>query len=282
MNAVFVDSGGWFAYLVGSDAEHAAAHRLFTRARDERRTLVTTNAVLFETHALIVNRARDGRTLALAFLDDVQAGLCEVVRVTKQDERRAIELIRRNTDKDYSFCDALSFVVMEREGVREAIAFDPAAFPRERSPGEGGVGNAMAELTRARRSVWPDRETVRARYASRPPFDVVAPEALDAYLRWGFLERVDGQVELACAPETEAAIYEVSSGPHAAGMAFAHLPALRGRATVFHGAGSYLPSAWFRAQADAAGTALHEVDGGHFFLQEDTARGEALIREALA
>jgi hypothetical protein len=48
-----------------------------------------------------------------------------------------------------------------------------------------------------------------------------------------------------------------------------------------HGSTSYLPKPWFEAQADAAGSPLVTVEGGHFFLQEDTARGEALVREAL-
>ena len=47
--------------------------------------------------------------------------------------------------------------------------------------------------------VWPDRATVRASYGSRPPLDALAPDALDAYVRWGFVDRPDGQVELACA-----------------------------------------------------------------------------------
>ncbi len=163
----------------------------------------------------------------------------------------------------------------------EAIAFDASAFPRDAQPGEGGTGNAMADMTRARRAVWPDRETVRARYASRTPFDVVAPEALDAYLRWGFADLADGRVELACAPETEATIYEVSAGPTGSPVAFAHLSAMQGRVTVMHGDASYLPKEWFQAQADAARTALRTIAGGHFFLQEDTARGEALVREVL-
>jgi len=122
---------------------------------------------------------------------------------------------------------------------------------------------------------------VRARYGGRPPFDVVAPEALDAYLHYGFFDRADGQVELACAPETEAAIYEVSAEPVGSAVAFAHLGAMRGRLSVFHGSTSYLPEPWFRDQADAAGTELRTIDGGHFFLQEDTVRGEALVREVL-
>jgi pimeloyl-ACP methyl ester carboxylesterase len=165
----------------------------------------------------------------------------------------------------------------------EAIAFGSTAFVRNTPASEGGAapGNAMAEMTRARRAVWPDRAAVRERYASRPPFDVVAPEALDAYLRWGFFVRADLKVELACAPETEAAIYEVTSEPQGAAAAFAHLPNLRGRITVMHGSTSYLPAPWFQAQADAADTALVTIEGGHFFLQEDTDRAEDLVREAL-
>lgn len=164
----------------------------------------------------------------------------------------------------------------------EGIAFDAHAFPQGDAPGEGGSGNYMADIARARRAVWPDRDAVRARYASRPPFDVVAPEALDAYLRWGFFDRTDGQVELACAPETEASVFEVTSEAGGAVVAFDHLAKMQGRVSVFHGDGSYLPRPWFQAQADAADTALHTISGGHFFLQEDTARGETIVRKALS
>ncbi len=40
------------------------------------------------------------------------------------DEEKAIGLVRSQTDKTYSLCDALSFVVMERFSLTEAIAFD--------------------------------------------------------------------------------------------------------------------------------------------------------------
>ena len=68
----------------------------------------------------------------------------------------------------------------------------------------------MATIARKRRPVWPDRETVRESYGGRPPLDVLAPEALEAYLRWGFVDRPDGQVELACTPEDEATQFDVA------------------------------------------------------------------------
>lgn len=47
-----------------------------------------------------------------------------MVRVRKNDEEKALALIREHEDKLYSVCDALSFVVMERLRIHEAIAFD--------------------------------------------------------------------------------------------------------------------------------------------------------------
>jgi predicted nucleic acid-binding protein len=44
--------------------------------------------------------------------------------LTREDEARAAALLREHTDKNYSLCDALSFVAMENLGIIDAIAFD--------------------------------------------------------------------------------------------------------------------------------------------------------------
>lgn len=162
----------------------------------------------------------------------------------------------------------------------EAIAFSWDDLP-PREPGPGDGGNFMSAIARKRRAVWPDRETVLASYASRPPLDVLAPEALAAYVRFGFVERPDGQVELACPPEVEATIFEVSGDEQGALSAWRHLGSLRAAAVVACGDRTDLPGEGFAAQAERAGAPLVTVAGGHFFLQEDTARAERLVREHL-
>lgn len=124
MKRVFVDTSGFFAYLVDGDAYHVEAMRLLPPLRQARRRLVTTNAVIVETYALLLNRARDGRNAAIRFLDVVDLGFAAVERVRSSDETRAYELVRAHADKTYSLCDALSFVIMDRLGIEEAIAFD--------------------------------------------------------------------------------------------------------------------------------------------------------------
>ena len=70
--------------------------------------------------------------------------------------------------------------------IRFVIAFPPGGLPRSAAGGP----NPMSDIARSRRAVWPDRETVRASYASRPPMNALEPDALTAYVRYGFRERV--------------------------------------------------------------------------------------------
>jgi pimeloyl-ACP methyl ester carboxylesterase len=170
--------------------------------------------------------------------------------------------------------------------VRAALLAEPIAFGPEVTAGavpdapEGD--NSMARIARGRQAVWPSRDAVRASYGSRPPLDVLEPEALAAYVRWGFVDRPDGQVELACRPEAEATLFEVSGNENGAPVAWAHLPDLRARATVACGVASDLPIPWFEMQAERADAHYAQVPGGHFFLQEDTAAAERLVRARLA
>jgi len=85
----------------------------------QRRQLVTTNFVVAETHALILSRL--GRALAARWLLTLTAG---VLRVTEEDESRAKAIIVTYHDKDFSYCDAVSFAVMERLNFLQALAFD--------------------------------------------------------------------------------------------------------------------------------------------------------------
>ena len=124
MRRVFVDAGGFFAHLVFEDPAHERATTLFKAAKDEAWRLATTNAVVFETYALLLSRTRAGRRHAMEFLDRVEQGLCVVHRVSARDEKAAVALVRAHKDKMYSLCDASSFVVMERLRIKEAIAFD--------------------------------------------------------------------------------------------------------------------------------------------------------------
>ena len=65
-----------------------------------------------------------GAQPGLEVLQAIITGSTNVIRAEEADERRARAIIEQFQDKEFSYCDAVSFAVMERLDIREAIAFD--------------------------------------------------------------------------------------------------------------------------------------------------------------
>jgi pimeloyl-ACP methyl ester carboxylesterase len=140
----------------------------------------------------------------------------------------------------------------------------------------------MAVGALRRKVIWPSRDAMIHSYGSRPPMNRLAPEALAAYITWGTIDRPDGQVELACPPAVEAAIFASPMSRAGVHQAWEHLPHLAASVAVLAGDRSFVALERFEGVAAAAGVPLEIVTGDHFFLHEDTAGGVALIEEHLA
>ncbi|TMA25980.1 MAG: alpha/beta hydrolase [Deltaproteobacteria bacterium] len=65
----------------------------------------------------------------------------------------------------------------------------------------------MVERATRRRAVFPDRAAARESWRDKDMFADWVPRAFDLYLAEALGDRSDGQVELKCSPETEAAVY---------------------------------------------------------------------------
>ena len=166
--------------------------------------------------------------------------------------------------------------------VRKLLLCEPIAMPVFGGLPGPGIENHMSAMARRRRAVWPDRATVLESYGGRPPLNLLEPEALAGYVRWGFRDRTDGQVELSCPPEVEAWFFECGNRHDGAPASFEHLASLHAETTIVCADGTDLPDGMFEAQAERAGVDLVTVHGTHFFVQEDTARAAALVREHLS
>ncbi len=124
MKRVFIDTSGFFAALTDFDEHHAQCKPLFEKAKQHSWRFITSNAVVYETYALLLHRTRMGRQNGLNFLEMLETQPYQIERVKKSDEDKAIQILQRQQDKSYSLCDALSFVLMERLQISEAISFD--------------------------------------------------------------------------------------------------------------------------------------------------------------
>jgi len=118
--AVFVDTGAWFAYFVRRDPDHAAA---IDWTRKNRRPLVTTDYVIDELLTLLKLR-ESHRVAAAAGEALLQQNVAKVERIIETDFRAAWEVFRQYRDKEWSFTDCTSKVIMERLGIAQAFAFD--------------------------------------------------------------------------------------------------------------------------------------------------------------
>ena len=164
---------------------------------------------------------------------------------------------------------------------RRLMLCEPVALPVD-ADAPLDQAHPMAAGALRRKVVWPSREAMIHSYGSRPPLNRLAPEALAAYVAWGAEDRPDGQVQLACPPAVEAAIFAGAASLRGVNAAFEHLPQLTAPVAVLAGDRSFVPLERFELVAAAAGVPLEVVTGDHFFLHEDTARGAALIEEHLA
>jgi predicted nucleic acid-binding protein len=117
---IFVDTGGWFASVVPSDRDHARA-TAWLDANTE--PLVTSDYVLDEVLTLL--RARGHADLALTMGQDlIDQRTAALYHLDELDIRRAWDVFRQYADKQWSFTDCSSKVVMERLGIATAFAFD--------------------------------------------------------------------------------------------------------------------------------------------------------------
>lgn len=114
---IFVDTGPWFESAIGSEVGFHAQ-----RLIDERSgALATIDAVVTELWNLLYTRGY--RHLATETCLDILAS-SEVLDTGARDRARAADILRAWADQTFSYVDALSFTVMEREGIDSVFTFD--------------------------------------------------------------------------------------------------------------------------------------------------------------
>ena len=119
---VFQDSSSYAALLDRKDANHAIAHAILGAMADARYQPFTTNVILIEAHALILSNMVN--RYARQFLQNMRESSTTIVRVRASDETQVQDILFQYTDKEWSFADAISFVVMQRLGIQYAFTFD--------------------------------------------------------------------------------------------------------------------------------------------------------------
>ena len=117
---IFVDTGAWFALATPSDPDHERAQALVAANSEP---FVTSDYVVDELLTLFAVRGQ--KLKGIEWRNDVLEGNgTRLVRVSEDDFSNALQVYERYRDKDWSFTDCTSYVVMQRLQARKAFSFD--------------------------------------------------------------------------------------------------------------------------------------------------------------
>ena len=118
--SIFADSGYYVALLLQTDQMHERAMEI---TRQLQQPIITTAWVMTEVANTFSAPRLRGAFLSL--LDDLQADpSVRVILPERELFEHGIHLYRSRPDKSWSLTDCISFIVMEREGIREALTGD--------------------------------------------------------------------------------------------------------------------------------------------------------------
>ena len=120
---VFLDTGAFVALRNRAEREHELARATLKQLVLEGAQLFTSNYVFAETYTALLVRV--DRSEAIEWGRRFRAGeTIDLIRVDQEVEQEAWSILESHADKDWSYVDATSFALIERERLTAAFAFD--------------------------------------------------------------------------------------------------------------------------------------------------------------
>lgn len=119
---IFADTSALYE-LIDENARHHREVADFVRENTPNIRLIITDYVFDELVTLVM--AKLGKGYAIRLGERLRSSeFCSVVKVEPEDIEAAWEVFCRYSDKERSFTDCTSYVVMKRLGVEEALTTD--------------------------------------------------------------------------------------------------------------------------------------------------------------
>lgn len=123
MKALFVDTAGWVACADGADPAHRRCCEARDAALEAGQTLITTDYVVDETLTLV--RLRLGLSAAEKWWQQVDGSArLRWERIDSDRFEKARQLFFQYRDKNFSFTDCTSLIVMRETRLTHALTTD--------------------------------------------------------------------------------------------------------------------------------------------------------------
>jgi uncharacterized protein len=123
MKYVFTDTSGWLAIVNSGDVYHGKAVKIYQTLLENGCRFVLHEAILLELgNSLSGVKARN---LAIQLKENIEnSNRIEVVPISPELYQAGWKLYAERLDKDWGIVDCISFIVMERFGIAEALTAD--------------------------------------------------------------------------------------------------------------------------------------------------------------
>lgn len=115
-----IDTSGFLCINDDQEIPHEKAAMLYKSSIYR----VRTNYVLREYVALANVRGMPHGEIIMFSTEILNDDKLEIVQVDEKLHYQAVELLQQRPDKDYSLCDAASFVIMRERGITKSLTTD--------------------------------------------------------------------------------------------------------------------------------------------------------------
>lgn len=120
---LFVDTSAWLALNDRDDQYHKKAVEKSVEIKNQRIELITSEYVIDESVTLI--RYRVSHKSAVVFGDSLfSSNIIRIIDITDGDRYKAWEMFKKYDDKELSFTDCTSLVLITNLKLRKVFAFD--------------------------------------------------------------------------------------------------------------------------------------------------------------
>jgi len=123
MTSLFLDANFVIALGISDDQHHQEAGQYWTTLIQTSFSLVTTSYVLDEV-VTFLNRRRQHDKALQAGNNLMSASHIQMIHVDEVLFYEGWEYFAQHADKTFSLTDCISFVLMRRLGIKEALTFD--------------------------------------------------------------------------------------------------------------------------------------------------------------
>jgi len=126
MEFIFLDTSLLVAYYNADDVNHIDARKLLKEIEGRKVSLLTSDFIFDETLTVLLVRAGKKKAIEVcnALLKDIEAGNITLMRVNEEVFKKATEIFTRFVDKEWSFTDCTSYILMTDAGITKGASFD--------------------------------------------------------------------------------------------------------------------------------------------------------------